>query len=439
MANRSYILTTIKNTFEKYGYQPLETPGMENLSVLMGKYGDEGDQLLFKILNSGDFLKNVAPDDLEKGYKSALSKVAEKGLRYDLTVPFARYVAMNQHEIVFPFKRYQLQPVWRADRPQKGRYREFLQCDADVVGSTAPVCDAEVALMINEIFENLGIEDYSIRINHRKILSGIAELAGNPELENAFCVAIDKKDKIGTEKVVEELIHKGFEKNKVNQVMPILEMSGSNEAKIKKIRSLFETNSLDVSGIENIEQVLSVIQKLGKNISNIEIDLSLARGLSYYTGIIIEVLLNDGSIGSLSGGGRYDDLTGVFGVPGIPGVGFSLGFDRIYDVMVSRNLFDNIPKSTSKVLIAPFEAEAFSFALPLLQQMRDAGIASEIYPDIVKMKKQLRYANKKQIPFVLLIGSDEMATGQLVVKNMSTGDQNKINKDEIISFLINNI
>jgi len=434
MARRNFILSTIRDIFELYGYQPLETPSMENLSVLMGKYGEEGDQLLFKILNSGDFLKNVNKDDLKLGSKKTLSKVSEKGLRYDLTVPFARYVAMHQHEMELPFKRYQMQPVWRADRPQKGRYREFLQCDADVVGSDAPLNDAEIIAMLCEIFHRLGIGDISIKLNHRNILTSLAAITGNPELESAFCIALDKKDKIGKEKVKEELLQAGFESSGIQTVFPILEITGENDDRLKKLKSHFSNHNLDDSGIQNIESILSIVEKIG-DLSIVDVDFSLARGLSYYTGAIFEVTLNDRSIGSLSGGGRYDNLTGVFGVSDVPGVGISLGVDRIYDVMINRDLFDQVTLEVTKVLVVTFDSQSFHHAFPLLGTFRKNGIACELYPEPTKLKKQLNYANKKNIPYVVLIGSEEMTSGNLTLKSMASGEQQQLSIEKIIELL----
>ena len=435
MVKRNFILSTIKNTFQKFGYQPLETPSMENLSVLMGKYGDEGDQLLFKILNSGNYLKNVSPEDITAGARSTLPKVAEKGLRYDLTVPFARYVAMNRHELPIPFKRYQIQPVWRADRPQKGRYREFYQCDADVVGTRSLICEAEIILMISEIFNNLGIKEYSIRINHRKILSALAEISGGIGKENDFCVAIDKLEKIGKDSVLQELIGKGFSSQKLLDIFPILEKKEDNNILIQSLEGYIGGSEDGRSGLDDLDETLNRLKSFDNEIKNLIIDPSLARGLSYYTGMIFEVTLNDKSIGSLSGGGRYDNLTGVFGVPDIPGTGFSLGVDRIYDVMEKRSLFPDGASETSQVLLSFFDKDSQEYCLPLLTKLRKAGINSEIYPDIVKMKKQMSYANRKGIPYVIIVGSEEIDTGKLVIKNMLTGEQDKREFDEILDRL----
>ena len=437
MAKRNFIFSTIKTVFQKFGYQPLETPGMESLSVLMGKYGHEGDQLLFKILNSGDFLKAMSAKDLKDGYRQILRKVSEKGLRYDLTVPFARYVAMNHHKLVFPFKRYQIQPVWRADRPQKGRYREFYQCDADVVGTRSMINEAEIIWMIYEIFSNLGIKSYTIKINHRKILEALSALAGGEGKENTFYIAIDKLEKAGKEKVIRELTDAGFDHEKIDKVFPLLEMAGDTREKIIRLKKLFHSLESGISGLQEIEETFSHIQDSEINIPNLRFDLSLARGLSYYTGSIFEVTMDDGSIGSLSGGGRYDNLTSLYGVPDIPGVGFSLGVDRIYDVMEKRDLFPDQTSTFTIVLMTTLDAEAVPYSLPLLAKLRSQGISAEIYPDVVKIKKQLNYADRKGIPYVILIGSQEMETGKLTLKSMRTGKQEALDIGAIIEKIKN--
>ncbi len=436
MSRRNYLLSQIRIVFEKYGYQPIETPGMENLSVLMGKYGDEGDQLLYKILNSGNYLKDVKEEDYSLDSKKLLHKISEKGLRYDLTVPFARYVAQNQNDIELPFKRYQIQPVWRADRPQKGRYREFLQCDADVVGSNSPLNEAEIISMISEIFRNLKIKGYTIRLNHRKILGILSKMAGKEDAEGVFCTILDKLDKIGTEKVREELISSGFDSNKLDIVLPTLTSEGGedNASKLIQLTTHFSNEQTDTSGIENLEEILGMVDKM-KVDSKVVVDYSLARGLSYYTGAIIEVTIDDNSMGSLSGGGRYDNLTGVFGVPGIPGVGFSLGIDRIYEVMSQRGLFNQVALETTKVLLVTFDSDSFDFAIPIVSSIRAEGISAELYPHQAKMKKQMNYANRKNIPFVLFIGSEEISTGLLTLKTMESGSQKKLSLDDIIDQL----
>lgn len=436
MAKRQFIFNNIRAVFQKFGFQPLETPSMENLSTLTGKYGDEGDQLLFKILNSGDFLKDVDTQKLEsRNSKLVTSSIAEKGLRYDLTVPFARYVVMNRHEISFPFKRYQIQPVWRADRPQKGRYREFYQCDADVVGTVSLICEAEIVLMIREVFASLGLTDYSIKINHRGVLSGIAERVGSKENEVALFVAIDKLDKIGEEKVREELLAKGLKTENLDILFNILNYKGDTTAKINFLSSQL-TAAAGQKGIADLKEVLALLQHYNTNDNHVEFDISLARGLSYYTGCIFEVKVNNVSIGSVSGGGRYDNLTKTFGdKENLSGVGFSFGVDRLYDVLEELNLFPKESQVTSKVFICHFDDESFRYGLGILSALRKAGIASEIYPDQSKLKKQLEYAHKKLIPFTIVIGSDEMKSGQFPLKNMETGEQEKATLEQILKKL----
>lgn len=432
MAKRQFILENIRKVFLKYGFQPLETPAMENLSTLTGKYGEEGDQLLFKVLNSGDFLKDIDTKKLEnRNSKSIISEISEKGLRYDLTVPFARYVVMNRHEITFPFKRYQIQPVWRADRPQKGRYREFYQCDADVVGTNSLICEAEIILMIKEVFTGLGISDYSIKINHRGILSGLAELCGSKEKETSLFVAIDKLDKIGEEKVKDELRERGFSEINLTALFEILNFKGNTSEKIDFLSKKFEGIDIGKKGIADFKEVLSLLAGYGANESNVVFDIALARGLSYYTGCIFEVKINNVAIGSVSGGGRYDNLTGVFGLPGVSGVGFSFGVDRLYDALEELKLFPQDAQISTKVLIAYFDEESKRYGLKVLNALREKGIASEIYPDGVKIQKQLDYANKKMIPYTIVIGTEEIKNGVLAFKNMKTGEQRKITIQEI--------
>lgn len=423
MAKRNFILDTIKETFKLFGFQQLETPTMENLSTLTGKYGDEGDQLLFKVLNSGDFLKNVEKEDLGLGANKILPKVAEKGLRYDLTVPFARYVVMNRNEITFPFKRFQIQPVWRADRPQKGRYREFYQCDADVVGTDSLVCELEILLMIKRVFAHLGISDYSIKINNRKILTGIAEVIGESGREGELCVAIDKLDKIGWTKVQEELQQRNFSQDAIEKLSPVIELAEGNSSKFEVLKSYLVDSEVGMAGIEELEEVFDLLKQYGENESHVDFDVVLARGLSYYTGAIFEVKVNNVSIGSVSGGGRYDNLTGVFGLEGVSGVGFSFGVDRIYDVMEELNLFPNQQADNTKVLITYFDEEGFKYGLGLLGKLRVAGISSELYPESAKIKKQFTYADKKQIPFVIVLGDNEIKEGKVALKNLETGNQ----------------
>ena len=544
MAKRQFILDSTKKVFQKYGFQPLETPAMENLSTLTGKYGDEGDQLLFKILNSGDylseykdyirlsredqelifdFLKNLCiniynnyPDnktleDLgnqinevidqvfaetqvnenlinlfkdfrkynygyvefclnswlfqyrkdkkqddaeitkiinsiirefafqeikESTFKASTKLFSEKGLRYDLTVPFARYVVMNRHEIALPFKRYQIQPVWRADRPQKGRYREFYQCDADVVGTDSLICEAEIILMIKEVFKSLNISDYSIKINHRGILSGLAELAGAKENENALFVAIDKLDKIGEEKVKEELRTKGFDDKSLNAVFEILNKEGSTATKIDLLTNSFSTSEKGKKGIADLSAVLQLLKDYGATEDHVEFDISLARGLSYYTGCIFEVKINNVAFGSVSGGGRYDNLTQAFGAKErLSGVGISFGVDRLFDAMEELKLFPEEAQISSKLLITHFDSESQRYGLGLVQILRNNNIAAEIYPDAIKIQKQLDYANKKMIPYVIVIGSEEVKSGLLAFKNMKTGTQEKLSIESITDYL----
>jgi len=434
MAKRTFIFDTIRRTFQRYGFLPLETPAFENLSVLMGKYGEEGDQLLFKILNSGDFSGKLTDNDWNEGYKPLTGKISEKGLRYDLTVPFARYVVMNRGTLAMPFKRYQIQPVWRADRPQKGRYREFYQCDADVVGTDSLLCEAEIVMLLHDILPALGINDFTVKINNRKILTGIADRIGAHGMEGPLCVAIDKLDKIGKEKVEEELIQRGFSIESISKLEPVFALSNDNEP-FDELKNWLSGSEVAMKGIEELETVWKLVKTLGLENARIQFDVTLARGLSYYTGAIFEVKANNVQIGSISGGGRYDNLTGTFGVPGISGVGISLGVDRIYDVMEELNLFPESQKTSTQVMISNFDEEAFMYGLSVLPKLRNAGINAEIYPDPVKLKKQLDYADRKNIPFVILIGSDEIQSGLLTLKNMKSGEQQKLNAEDIISSL----
>ena len=423
MMKRNFIMDTIKSVFEKYGFMPLQTPSMENLSVLTGKYGDEGDQLLFRVLNSGDFLSKSTKEDYEKGSKNLSAKISNKGLRYDLTVPLARYVVMHQNDIAFPFKRYQIQPVWRADRPQKGRYREFYQCDADVIGTSSLICEAEMVLMINEVFKNLGIQDFTIKLNHRKILTGITEAIGAPGKVSDFAVAIDKLDKIGKDKVWDELSGRGFPQESLNLLEPVLDFSGAPEQILHQLTSFF--GSKENQGLSDLQELLTLLSDFDLSGHHISIDPTLARGLSYYTGTILEVSIPDSGIGSVSGGGRYDDLTGAFGLPDISGVGFSFGVDRLYDVMETLDLFPNKHLTSTDVMITNFDPEALNYGLQILTQFRATGIRAEIYPDNAKLKKQLNYANKKGINWVVMLGSEEIQEQQLTLKNMISGEQTK--------------
>jgi histidyl-tRNA synthetase len=431
MAKRQFILNTIRKVFETYGFQPLETPAMENLSTLQGKYGEEGDQLLFKILNSGDYLKDIDPAKF-KDSKSLTTDIAEKGLKYDLTVPFARYVVMNRHEITFPFKRYQIQPVWRADRPQKGRYREFYQCDADVVGTDSLICEAEIILMIKDVFGRLGISDYVIKINHRGVLSALAAWIGSTNDASLF-VAIDKLDKIGEQSVKDELLAKGFTSEGVDKLFVILNFRGTAQQKIDLLARTFSSAETGVKSTAALGTILALLKSYGSTEDHVEIDIALARGLSYYTGCIFEVKVNNVAIGSVSGGGRYDNLTGVFGLPGVSGVGFSFGVDRLYDAMEELRLFPEEAQLSSRVLICHLDADCQTYALGILSKFRAKGIASEVYPDISKLKKQLEYADRKKIPFTVVVGSEEMKSGILSMKNMKTGEQQQLTLSEILS------
>ena len=423
MGRRNYIFDTIKDTFQLFGYSQLETPAMENLSTLTGKYGDEGDQLLFKILNSGDFLKKVEARDFQEGTMKVLPKVAEKGLRYDLTVPFARFVVMNRNNLVFPFKRFQIQPVWRADRPQRGRYREFYQCDADVVGTDSLVAEAEIILMVRRVFSQLQLKDYTIKINNRKILTGIAEVIGEAGKESELCVAIDKLDKIGWEKVQEELRQRGFAEDGIQKLFPIVDLKNDNAGKMEFLEDFLANSPAGLKGLSELKEVLALLAAYGENEDHVDFDVVLARGLSYYTGAIFEVKVNNVVIGSVGGGGRYDNLTGVFGLPDVSGVGFSFGVDRLYDVLEELGLFPDAQAQGTKVMVGFFDSEGRNHGLKILNQLRKKGIASEIYPDDAKLKKQFNYADKKNIPYVLLIGPEEIAHDKVTLKNMKTGDQ----------------
>lgn len=432
MLKRNYIFDTIKTVYQKFGFAPLETPAIENLSVLMGKYGDEGDQLLFKILNSGEFGKDLLPQDLDSGSKSYMTKISEKGLKYDLTVPFARYVVMNRHALPIPFKRYQIQPVWRADRPQKGRYREFYQCDADVVGTDSLICEAEIIAMLTEVFEKLNLENYIIKINNRKVLSGITETIGASGKETILCVAIDKLDKIGQEKVEEELLLKGFTPEHITALKPLFNLPKSQTELFQLLNNWLINSEIGLKGVSELEQIWSLVDSLGFKNPKIEFDPSLARGLSYYTGAIFEVKALNVSIGSISGGGRYDDLTGTFGMSGLSGVGISLGVDRIYDVLEELNLFpETLNGSNTQIMVTNFDENTLKKSLELLSQLRAKGINAEIYPEFSKIKKQFEYANKKQINQVLIVGESEINSGEYQLKNMTTGLQT--------AFDINNI
>jgi len=439
MARRYYIFDSIKKVFQRYGFAPLETPTMENLSVLTGKYGDEGDQLLFKVLNSGDYLSKSTMEDYQSGSKTFSTKITEKGLRYDLTVPFARYVAMHRSDISFPFKRYQIQPVWRADRPQRGRYREFYQCDADVVGTDSLLCESEIVQMIRDVFDSLQLKDFEIKINNRKILTGITEVIGAKGLESQFCVAIDKLDKIGQEKVVEELSRNGFSQQSTELLQPIFELRGVIEEKIDFLESFFDHNETGKQGIREIKEIMSYLAVGDKKMSQVNLDITLARGLSYYTGTIFEVVPTSVKMGSLCGGGRYDDLTSVFGLKDVSGVGISFGVDRIYDVLEELNLYPVANEAELDVLIVNFGGDSVLYVLKLLTELRTSGLRSEIFPDAVKIKKQMNYANNRNAKFVVIAGEDEMNTQSYSLKNMITGEQNSYKIEELISKIKNTI
>ena len=433
MVKRNFIFDTIKDVFKRYGYLPIETPAMENLSTLMGKYGEEGDKLLFKILNSGDYLSKVKSNLSEIESNKLALEISEKGLRYDLTVPFARFVVQHRNDITFPFKRYQIQPVWRADRPQKGRYREFYQCDVDVIGSNSLFNEVELIQIIGQIFQKLTVNAI-IKLNNRKILLGIAEVIGEPDKFIDITIAIDKLDKIGREKVNEELLSKGINEDAIGKLDPIFELSGSNNDKLTSLKSILKESETGLKGIEEVETILDYFETLEIK-TELELDLTLARGLNYYTGAIIEVKAKDVQIGSICGGGRYDDLTGVFGLNDISGVGVSFGADRIYDVMEQLNIFPKEIVASTKVFFVNFGAKEEAYCLPLLQQLRDHGISAEIFPESAKMKKQMTYANNKNIPYVIMVGETEMEEGVVSLKNMETGDQEKLTPEQLIEKL----
>ncbi|RIH64145.1 histidine--tRNA ligase [Mariniphaga sediminis] len=432
VVKRNYIFNTIKKVFRLYGFQPIETPAMENLSTLMGKYGEEGDKLLFKILNSGDFISKVPNELLDKKDSNKLTpKLSEKGLRYDLTVPFARFVVQYRNDIVFPFRRYQMQPVWRADRPQKGRYREFYQCDADVIGSNSLLNEAELIQIIDNVFTQLKINAI-VKLNNRKILAGIAEIIGEHERLTDITVAIDKLEKIGIENVNRELEEKGVSKVAVENLQPILALQGSTGEKMVQLESILAASEIGMKGVEELKTLFNYLQPMGLN-TGVELDLTLARGLNYYTGAIIEVKTTDMEMGSICGGGRYDDLTGIFGLPGVSGVGISFGAERIYDVLEQLNLFPQESPEITRVMFVNFGEKEEAYCLPVLTKLRSAGINSEIYPESAKMKKQMNYANKKQIQFVVLAGESEIAEQKFTLKNMQTGEQQLLGTEELIN------
>ncbi|WP_319480417.1 histidine--tRNA ligase [uncultured Draconibacterium sp.] len=434
MVRRNYIFNTIKDVFRLYGFQPIETPAMENLSTLMGKYGEEGDKLLFKILNSGDFISKVPQEMLdEKNSNKLTTKLSEKGLRYDLTVPFARYVVQYRNDIAFPFKRYQIQPVWRADRPQKGRYREFYQCDVDVIGSNSLLNEVELVQIIDEVFQRLGINT-TVKINNRKILAGIAEAIGEADRMVDITVAIDKLDKIGLEKVNAEMLDKGISQEAVDKLQPILKLEGSTVEKLAQIETVIGGTQIGAKGIAEMRTMFAYLENVELS-TTVELDLTLARGLNYYTGAIFEVKSNDVQIGSICGGGRYDDLTGIFGMPDVSGVGVSFGAERIYDVLVQLNAFPEESLETTKALFVNFGEKEEAYCLPVLVQLRKNGINAEIFPESAKMKKQMTYANRKEIAYVILAGDNEMAASKFTLKNMETGEQQLVNSEELINIL----
>ena len=436
MAKRNYIFDTIRSVYALYGFQQIETPAMETLQTLMGKYGEEGDKLLFKVLNSGDFLSKVSDEELKDGNPLHLAaRICEKGLRYDLTVPFARYVVMHRDELQLPFKRYQIQPVWRADRPQRGRYREFYQCDADVVGSDSLLNEVELMQIIDTVFTRLGV-NVQIKINNRKILTGIAEVIGEADKIVDITVAIDKLDKIGLENVNEELRNDGISESAIEKLQPIIQLSGDNDQKLNVIREVLKDSETGLKGVEETAFILDTLKTVGLK-NEMQLDLTLARGLNYYTGAIFEVKALDTPMGSITGGGRYDNLTGIFGMPGISGVGISFGADRIYDVLNALDLYPKEAVTSTQLLFVNFGPKETAYCLPLVAKAREAGIRTEIYPDSSKMKKQMSYANAKAIQFVAIAGENEIAEGKVTLKNMTTGEQQMVDADEMIKILKN--
>jgi histidyl-tRNA synthetase len=447
MAKRNYIFDTIRKSFQLYGFEQIETPTMENRETLTGKYGDEGDGLIFNVMQRGDKLVNevIALKNLDELTSSELTvknfnpsvknkivnNFSDGALRYDLTVPFARYVVQHQNEISFPFKRYQIQPVWRADRPQKGRYREFYQCDADIIGSDSLLNEVELVKLFDEVLSNLGLKSFSIKLNNRKILSGIAEVIGRPEMIIPITVAIDKLEKIGLDKVNEELAQRGLSAAELEKIQPLFKIEGTNDEKLNQLGSFLADSEIGLKGIEETKFILDTVNSLGLKKATLEVDVTLARGLDYYTGAIFEVVSNEAKMGSICGGGRYADLTGIFGLPNMSGVGISFGADRIYDVMEELELFPESASASTQVLFINFGDKEAAYCLNLLYQLRDAGIRTELYPDAAKMKKQMKYANDKQIPFVVMVGEDEMNSGQLTLKNMGSGEQSKISVQEL--------
>lgn len=434
VSKRNYIFSVIKSSFERFGFQPIETPSFENSDTLMGKYGDEGDRLIFKILNSGDYLSKA--DEVaynEKDSNKLTSSISEKALRYDLTVPFARYVVQHQNDITFPFKRYQIQPVWRADRPQKGRFREFYQCDADVVGSTSLLQEVEFVQLYDDVFNKLGLEDVTIKINNRKILSGIVEVIGAKDKLIDFTVALDKLDKIGEEKVKEEMISKGVSAEGIAKLQPLFSLKGTFESQIESLNDILSSSDEGTKGIEELAFINKAIENVGLKTTSLQLDVTLARGLNYYTGAIFEVSAPEKvQMGSIGGGGRYDDLTGIFGMPDVSGVGISFGLDRIYLVLEELNLFPETVSDSVEVLFINFGEEEAFYCLKAIAKLREVGISTEIYPDAVKMKKQMNYANKRDIPYVVLVGEEEMNASNYTLKNMKSGEQTKCSLEDLI-------
>lgn len=435
MMKRNYIFDTIRSVYKTYGFLPIETPAMETMQTLMGKYGEEGDRLIFKILNSGDFKSGVEASEFAENSSLALAnKFCEKALRYDLTVPFARFVVMHRNELQLPFKRYQIQPVWRADRPQKGRYREFYQCDADIVGSTSLLNEVELVQIIDTVFSKFGI-NITIKLNSRKILSGIAEIIGKPDKIVDITVAIDKLEKIGIENVNAELAEKGLSEAEIQAIQPIILLQGSNEEKLQSLRQTLATSEIGQKGIDEMEYIFSMLKNV-KVKAVLQLDLTLARGLNYYTGAILEVKANDVEMGSICGGGRYDNLTGIFGMPGLSGVGISFGADRIYDVLNQLDAYPKDTKEATKLLFVNFGETEVLYILPIIAKLRAEGYACELYPDSAKMKKQMQYANDRQIPFVAIVGGDEIAQNKVLIKNMATGEQELVDKDAVAGKIV---
>ena len=435
MAKRNYLFSTIKDAFKKFGFAQIETPSFENSSTLMGKYGEEGDRLIFKILNSGDYLKKADASALEdKNSTKLTSSISEKALRYDLTVPFARYVVQHNNDITFPFKRYQIQPVWRADRPQKGRFREFFQCDADVVGSTSLLQEVEFVQLYDEVFANLGLKDVAIKINNRKVLAGVADVANISDLLIDMTVALDKLDKIGEEKVKEEMLTKGISEEAISKIQPLFELNGTNVEQLEKLAVLLSESEIGTKGVEELRKVISTVESLGLKVADLELNVTLARGLNYYTGAIYEVEAKGVKMGSIGGGGRYDDLTGIFGLKGLSGVGISFGLDRIYLVLEELGLFPDSKNEGVQVMFVNFGDNEALYCLKAIRQLRENGINAEIYPDSAKMKKQMNYANKMEIPFVALVGEEEMKANEITIKNMESGDQTKVSFSDLDKF-----